>query len=112
MSSAAVVISSLRPSQPNRVMSSMVSLPKHTFTGQAYFSKRLTVLCTFFRQKLTLWLPFLNQRKGETEENISWSNLHERMLMIATQRGLNLQPPDQQLDGASNRATEAGYFKG
>ena len=25
----------LRPSQPNGVMSSVVSLPKHTFTGQA-----------------------------------------------------------------------------
>ena len=25
----------LRPSQPNGVMSSMVSLPNHTFTGQA-----------------------------------------------------------------------------
>ena len=25
----------LRPSQPNEVMSSAASLPKHTFTGQA-----------------------------------------------------------------------------
>ena len=25
----------LRPSQPNRIMSSAVSLPNHTFTGQA-----------------------------------------------------------------------------
>ena len=32
----------LRPSQPNGVMSSVVSLPNHTFTGQAWFSKRLT----------------------------------------------------------------------
>ena len=32
----------LRPSQPNRVMSSAVSLPNHTFTGQAQSSKRLT----------------------------------------------------------------------
>ena len=32
----------LRPSQPNWVMSSMVSLPNHTFTGQASSSKRLT----------------------------------------------------------------------
>ena len=32
----------LRPSQPNGVMSSAVSLPNHTFTGQAWFSKRLT----------------------------------------------------------------------
>ena len=32
----------LRPSQPSGVMSSMISLPNHTFTGQAYSSKRLT----------------------------------------------------------------------
>ena len=29
-----VCVEVLRPSQPNRVMSSMVSLPNHTFTGQ------------------------------------------------------------------------------
>ena len=32
----------LRPSQPNGVISSAVSLPNHTFTGQALSSKRLT----------------------------------------------------------------------
>ena len=30
-----VCVEVLRPSQPNRVMSSVVSLPNHTFTGQA-----------------------------------------------------------------------------
>ena len=30
-----VCVEVLRPSQPNGVMSSMVSLPYHTFTGQA-----------------------------------------------------------------------------
>ena len=30
-----VCVGVLRPSQPNRVMSSAVSLPNHTFTGQA-----------------------------------------------------------------------------
>ena len=30
-----VCVEVLRPSQPNGVMSSMVSLPNHTFTGQA-----------------------------------------------------------------------------
>ena len=30
-----VCVAVLRPSQPNGVMSSMVSLPNHTFTGQA-----------------------------------------------------------------------------
>ena len=34
-----VCVEVLRPSQPNGVMSSAVSLPNHTFTGQS--SKRL-----------------------------------------------------------------------
>ena len=37
-----VCVEVLRPCQPNGVMSSMVSLPKHSFTGQAKSSKRLT----------------------------------------------------------------------
>ena len=37
-----VCVEVLRPSQPSRVMSSAVSLPNHTFTGQAQSSKRLT----------------------------------------------------------------------
>ena len=37
-----VCVEVLRPSQPNGVMSSTVSLPNHTFTGQALSSKRLT----------------------------------------------------------------------
>ena len=32
----------LWPSQPNEVMSSVVDLPNHTFTGQTWSSKRLT----------------------------------------------------------------------
>ena len=32
-----VCVEVLRPSQPNGVMSSAVSFPNHTFTGQAYF---------------------------------------------------------------------------
>ena len=37
-----LVLRFLRPSQPNGVMSSVVSLPYQTFTGQAWSSKRLT----------------------------------------------------------------------
>ena len=33
-----VCVEVLRPSQPSGVMSSAVSLPNHTFTGQAYSS--------------------------------------------------------------------------
>ena len=35
-------------SQPNRVMSSAVSLPSHSFTGQAQSSKRLTGIVHIF----------------------------------------------------------------
>ena len=37
-----VCVEVLRPSQPNGVMSSVVNLPNHTFTGQASSSKWLT----------------------------------------------------------------------
>ena len=37
-----VCVEVLQPSQPNGVMWSMVSLPTHKFTGQAYSSKQLT----------------------------------------------------------------------
>ena len=37
-----VCVEALRASQPNGVMSSAVSLPNRTFTGQAQSSKRLT----------------------------------------------------------------------
>ena len=36
-----VCVEVLRPSQPSGVMSSAVSLPNHTFTGQALSAKRL-----------------------------------------------------------------------
>ena len=37
-----VCVEVLRPGQPNEVLSSAVSLPNHTFSGQAWSSKRLT----------------------------------------------------------------------
>ena len=37
-----VCVEVLRPTQPNGVMLSAVSLPNHTFTGQAKSSKRFT----------------------------------------------------------------------
>ena len=43
-----VCVEVLRPSQPNGVMSSAVSLPNHTFTGQAQSSKRLTSIVHIF----------------------------------------------------------------
>ena len=68
-----VCVEVLRPSQPNWVMSSAVSLPNHTFTGQAQYCAH-----SFARN----WqLPFLNQRKGENDRRKYFMiNLHERML--------------------------------
>ena len=76
-----VCVEVLQPSQPSGVMSSMVP-----------------VLCTFFCQKLTptALLDSAEGRELMTAENISWSNLHERML--PTQLGLNPQSPDHQSD--------------
>ena len=68
---AFVCVEVLRPSQPSGVMSSAVSLPNHTFTGQALSSKRLTSIVHILSP--TLELPFLNQhgRERMTVENIS-----------------------------------------
>ena len=44
----------LRPSQFSGVLSSAVNLPNHTFSRQAQSSRWLTVLCTFFQQKLRI----------------------------------------------------------
>ena len=43
-----VCVELLRPSQPDWVMSSVVSLPNHTFTGQAEYSKQLTSIVHIF----------------------------------------------------------------
>ena len=55
----------LRPSQPNGVMSSAVSLPNHTFTGQALSSKRLTSIVHIL--------------SPETDNCPSWISGRERM---------------------------------
>ena len=47
-----VCVEVLRPSQPNGVMSSEVSLPYHTFTGQALSSKRLTSIVSLLTTRL------------------------------------------------------------
>ena len=45
-----VCVEALWPSQPNGVMSSTVSLPNHTFTGQVKSSKQLnSIMHSFVR---------------------------------------------------------------
>ena len=101
-----VCVEVLRPSQPNGVMSSAVSLPNHTFTGQAYFSKRLTSIVHILSPETDNCPSWISGRERMTVENISWSISTKEC--CRPRRGLNPRPPGLQSDGASNWATEAG----
>ena len=104
-----VCVEVLRPSQPNGVISSVVSLPNHTFTGQALPSKRLTSIVRIPLPETDNCPSWISRRERMTVENISQS--------ISTKeccrpwRGLNPRPPGLQSDGASNWATEAGKLR-
>ena len=51
-----VCVEVLRPSQPNGVMLSVVSLPNYTFTGQAKSPKRLTSIVHILSPETDNWL--------------------------------------------------------
>ena len=68
-----VCIEVLRPSQPNGVMSSAVSLHNHTFTGQAWCSKRLTSIVHILSPETDNCPSWISGRERMTVENISWS---------------------------------------
>ena len=88
-----VCVEFLQPSQPNGVMSSAVSLPDHTFTGQASSSKQLISIVHILSPVTD---NFLHQWKRENDSRKYFMIiLHKRML--PTQRGSNPQP-DQQSD--------------
>ena len=86
-------------------MSSAASLPNHTFTGQAWSSKRLINIVHILSPETDNCPSWISGRERMTVENISWS--------ISTKeccrpwRGLNPRPLGLQSDGASNWATEA-----
>ena len=101
-----VCVEVLRPSQPNGVMSSAVSLPNHTFTGQAQSSKRLTSTVHILTPETDNCPSWISGRERMTVENISWSISTKECCQ--PRRGLNPPPPGLQSDGASNWATEAG----
>ena len=101
-----VCVEVLRPSQPNGVMSSAVSLPNHTFTGQAQSSKRLTSIVHILSPETDNCPSWISGRERMTVENISWSISTNEC--CRPRRGLNPRPPGLQSDGASNWATEAG----
>ena len=66
-----VCVAVLQLSQPNGIMSSVVSLPNQTFTGQAKSSKQL--LCT--RQKLKTVLLEAAEGKEWADKSLKISNL-------------------------------------
>ena len=87
-----VCVAVLRPRQPNGVMSSAVSLPNHTFIGQAKSSKQLTSImhillpetdncpCSNMNSvKLVPHLPVLNttiQMQNDNVNNTLWNIGH------------------------------------
>ena len=100
-----VCVEVLRPSQPNGVMSSAVSLPNHTFTGKAQSSKRLTSIVHILLAETDNCPSWISGRERMTVENISWSISTKECCQ--PRRGLNPRPPGPQSDGASKWATEA-----
>ena len=101
-----VCVQILRPSQPNGVMSSVVSLPNHMFTGQALSSKRLTSTVHILSPETDNCPSWISDRERMTVENISQSISTKGC--CRPRRGLNPRPPGLQSDSASNWATEAG----
>ena len=98
-----VCVEVLRPSQPNGVMSSAVSLPNHTFTRQAQSSKRLTSIVLILSPETDNYPSWISGRERMAVENISWSISTKEC--CRPRRGLNLPPPALQSDSASNWAT-------
>ena len=98
-----VCVEVLWPSQPSGVMSSAVSLPNHTFTGQALSSKRLTSIVHILSPETDNCPSWISGRERMTVENISWSISTKEC--CRPRRGLNPRPPGLQSDGASNWAT-------
>ena len=68
-----VCVEVLLPSQPSVVMSSTVSLPNHTFTGQALSSKRLTSIVHILLPETDNCPSWISRRERMTVENISRS---------------------------------------
>ena len=62
----------LRPSQPNGVISSIVSLSNHSFTGQAQTSKRLTSFVNILLPEADNCPSWISERERMTIEYISW----------------------------------------
>ena len=68
-----VCIEVLRPSRPCGVMLSAVSLPYHTFTGQALSFKWLTSIVHILSPETDNCPSWISGKERMTLENISWS---------------------------------------
>ena len=106
-----ICVEVLWPSQPNGVMSSTVSLPKHTFTRQGLVLWAVNQYCAYSFAR-NWQLPFLDQLMGEND--------HRKNLMIkspwknvADPVGIKPTTSWSPVEHASNWATEAGksYIK-
>ena len=86
-----VCVKVLRPSQPSGVMSSAVSLPNYTFTGQAKSSKRFTSIVYILSPETDNCPSWISGRERMTVENISWSISTKEC--CRPRRGLNPRPP-------------------
>ena len=91
-----VCVEVLRPSQPNGVTSSAVSLPNHTFTGQALSSKRLTSIVHILSPETDNCPSWISGRERMTVENISWSISTKEC--CRPRQGSNPRPPGLQSD--------------
>ena len=78
------------------VMSSAVSLPNHTFTGQALSSKRLTSIVHILSPETDNCPSWISGRERMTVENISWSISTKEC--CRPRRGSNPRPPGLQSD--------------
>ena len=77
-------------------MSSAVSLPNHTFTGQSLSSKRLTSIVHILSPETDNCPSWISGRERMTVENISWSISTKEC--CRPRRGSNPRPPGLQSD--------------
>ena len=102
-----VCVEVLWPSQSNGVMSSMVSLPHHTFTGQALSSKRVTSFVHILSPETDNCPSWISERERMTTKNISWSISMKECCTPSGGRTRNFLITSRQ---ASTWATEADTY--
>ena len=97
----------LQASQPNGAMLSAVSLPNHTFTGQAYSSKQLTSIVRILSPETDNCPSWISGREKDRRKYFM-INLHERMLPALA--GIEPATSWSPVRCAPNCTMEAGNF--